>query len=150
MPLYAETRVIPYAASQVYHLVSDVGSYPEFLPWCLEAHILRKTDQEMVADLVVGQGPLQGTFRSSVGLTPFSRIEVRYAGGPLKHLAVKWLFTPIDSEPQESCRVDFEVDLSLQSVLLSKMMELFWSEAVRRMGDAFEERAHMLYGDQGG
>jgi len=38
MPTHAEKRVMPYSAEQMYALIADVGSYPEFLPWCAAAH----------------------------------------------------------------------------------------------------------------
>lgn len=32
MPTHSETRALPYTAQQMYDLVADVASYPEFLP----------------------------------------------------------------------------------------------------------------------
>ncbi|MEO1313612.1 MAG: SRPBCC family protein, partial [Pseudomonadota bacterium] len=39
MPTHTEDRRMPYSADQLYDLVADIGSYPQFLPWCSAARI---------------------------------------------------------------------------------------------------------------
>jgi len=58
MPSHSENRVMPYTAQQMYDLVTDVESYPKFLPWCAAARIRSvQPDGEarrlMLADLVI-------------------------------------------------------------------------------------------------
>ena len=56
MPTHTETRVLPYTAQQMYDLVSDVESYPQFLPWNSAARIRSRTprpDGSEVIDLTV-------------------------------------------------------------------------------------------------
>jgi coenzyme Q-binding protein COQ10 len=48
------THFMPYTPEQLFDLVADIEKYPEFLPWCVAARILSKTDKEIVADLSVG------------------------------------------------------------------------------------------------
>ena len=45
MPTHSETRPLPYTAQQMYDLVADVASYPQFLPWTAAARI--KSTKEM-------------------------------------------------------------------------------------------------------
>ena len=54
MPTHAERRVLPYTPRQLYDLVSDVGRYPEFLPWCVAARIRERSERLIVADLAIG------------------------------------------------------------------------------------------------
>ena len=44
------------------------------------------------------------------------------------------------------CRIDFFVDFEFRSRLMQKLIEVLFSEAVRRMVGAFEKRAQDLYG----
>lgn len=37
MPQISRTALVPYSAEQMYQLVNDVQSYPQFLPGALEA-----------------------------------------------------------------------------------------------------------------
>ena len=46
------------------------------------------------------------------------------------------------------CRVGFFVDFEFKSRLLQRLIEVLFSEAVRRMVGAFEKRARDLYGSQ--
>ena len=48
------SALLPFAARQMYALVNDVERYPEFLPWCENAEILVRKDDEMVARLMKG------------------------------------------------------------------------------------------------
>lgn len=39
MPTHAERRLIAYSVEQLFDLVADVGKYPHFLPWCVNARV---------------------------------------------------------------------------------------------------------------
>ena len=144
MPTHAEQRVIGYSPEQVYNLVADVERYPEFLPWCLAARIRRRDEKLIVADLVIGFRMIRERFTSRVGLDEAGRrIDVVYAEGPFKYLNNHWVF----EDHPEGCLIDFYVDFEFRSKLLQKMMEALFHEAVKRMVQSFETRAHALYGD---
>ena len=40
MPQISRTALVPYSAEQMYQLVNDVQSYPQFLPGCTGSRIL--------------------------------------------------------------------------------------------------------------
>ena len=42
MHKYSNSIVLPFNARQLYEIVIDVESYPEFLPWCLSSRIVKK------------------------------------------------------------------------------------------------------------
>ncbi len=46
MKKIARTALLPYSAEQVFNIVNDVASYPEFLPWCGGSSVLSETDYE--------------------------------------------------------------------------------------------------------
>ena len=71
-------------------------------------------------------------------------INVRYAEGPFRYLTNKWRFLP----HEEGCEIDFYVDFEFNSRLLQSVIETLFTEAVRRMVQAFETRADALYGKQ--
>src|SRR3546814_14897941 len=65
---HSETRELPYSPDQMFDLVSDIGSYAQFLPWVVGVRIRSRTEQEILADLLVGFGPLREKFTSRVTL----------------------------------------------------------------------------------
>ena len=86
MPTHAEQRFLPYAPEKLYDLVADIERYPEFLPWCVGARVLRREDRVIFADLMIGFKMIRETFTSKVTLTPSDRVDVDYQKGPFKHL----------------------------------------------------------------
>ncbi|MGE4351599.1 MAG: type II toxin-antitoxin system RatA family toxin [Bdellovibrionales bacterium] len=142
MPHHFEKRTVPYSCEQMYNLVADVERYPDFLPWCQKATVIRHGEDQMKAILAVGHKSFHETFTSLVSLTPPSGITVEYGGGPLKHLNTRWTFTPLEGN---RCEITFDLSFSFKSFLLSAMMDLFFDKAFRRMVSAFEERAQELY-----
>jgi coenzyme Q-binding protein COQ10 len=141
MPTHAEERVLPYTPEQLFALVADIERYPEFLPWCVGARIREREANLVVADLIIGFRMVRERFTSRVSLDPPQRIDVAYAEGPFRHLNNHWSFSP---DPA-GCRVGFFVDFEFKSRLLQRLIEVLFSEAVRRMVGAFEKRARDLY-----
>jgi coenzyme Q-binding protein COQ10 len=142
MPTHAEHRVLPYTPEQMFPLVADVERYPEFLPWCVAARIRERRPDFINADLVIGFRMFRERFTSHVKLDPPNRIDVTYTDGPFRYLNNHWTFERVPG----GCRVDFFVDFEFKSRVLQKVIEMLFSEAVRRMVAAFESRAQQLYG----
>ena len=142
MPTHAEQRLLPYAPDQLYALVADVERYPEFLPWCVGARIRERRPDLVVADLIIGFKMFRERFASRVRLDPPRRIDVEYREGPFKYLNNHWIFERVPG----GCRIDFFVDFEFKSKILQRVIEVLFSEAVRRMVAAFEGRAQQLYG----
>ncbi len=148
MPTHTEQRLLPYAPELVFDMVADVGRYPEFLPWCVATRIHRRTEDRLMADVIVGFKMIREKFTSDVRLDrPGLVIAVRYLDGPFRHLENHWRFETADvgGEP-DGCLVDFYIDFEFRSAVLRKLMGALFEEAVSRMVGAFERRATDLYG----
>ena len=149
MPRIDETRTVPYTPDQMYDLVADVASYPEFLPWTAAARIRSREDmgdhEVMEADLVVGFKGFRERFGSRVRLFPDAkRIETEYLDGPFRHLKSEWTFR----EAAEGCEVRFWVDFEFRNPIFKRLIGVVFDEAMRRIIGAFEGRARKLYGDR--
>jgi coenzyme Q-binding protein COQ10 len=143
MPRHAETRALSYSPEQMFDLVADVGRYQEFLPWVIATRIRQHDERAILADLIVGFGPLRETFTSRVALARPSAIDVDYVEGPLKRLHNCWRFRAGDNG---GCLVDFTVDFTFRSRTFEAIAGRMFGEAVRKMVAAFEARAVALYG----
>ena len=138
-----ETRVVPYTADQMFELVADVARYPEFLPWITAARIKSRSGDVFTADVLVGFKTFREKFTSRVTLDrPAYAILAEYIEGPFKHLTNRWHFEPADG----SCTVDFDIDFAFKMRLLEQLIGALFDRAVMKMTDAFEKRAHTLYG----
>ncbi|HRJ60969.1 MAG TPA: type II toxin-antitoxin system RatA family toxin [Azospirillaceae bacterium] len=143
MPTHAEKRRLPYTPEEMFRLVADIESYPQFLPWCVAARIRRREGDVLFADLMIGFKLVRERFTSKVTLDqPSARIHVQYTDGPFHYLNNHWIFLP----DGDGCIVDFFVDFEFRSKTLQKIMGVLFNEAVKRMVHAFETRAEQLYG----
>ncbi|MHC0052842.1 type II toxin-antitoxin system RatA family toxin [Actibacterium sp. D379-3] len=148
MPSHSEIRTLPYSAAQMYDLVADVASYPQFLPWTAAARIRSRTPVEggevMEADLVVSFKVFRERFGSRVTLWPEARrIDTEYLDGPFKHMKSTWAFRDL---PEGGCEVDFFVDFEFRNRVLQGVIGVVFNEAMQRIVRAFEARAQALYG----
>lgn len=143
MPIHKEERLLSYNAEQIFDLVIAVDRYPEFLPWCLSANIIKEVDQTIDADLVIGFKMLRQRFISRITSRRPDWIEVIPISGPFKRMNNSWRFK---TQSEDTCMIDFYVDFEFRSRLLNKVMGALFQEAVRRMVGAFEKRAFELYG----
>jgi len=142
MPTHAEKRVLRYAPEQIFDMVADVQRYPEFLPWCVGARVLTRSETALTADLTIGFKMFRESFRSQVTLDRPHRVEVRYLNGPFRYLNNQWKISPHPLGTE----VDFFVDFEFRSKLLQAVIGTVFNEAVRLMVRAFERRAMQLYG----
>lgn len=127
----------------MYALVADVRRYPEFIPWILAVRVRSDSETEMLADCIVGYKGLRESFTSRVHKQPVSRIHVDYVDGPLRHLHNEWGFA---DAPDGGCIVDFTVEFTFRNSLFERMATQLFDAGVRRLTQAFEDRAAALYG----
>ena len=90
MPRHNEQRELPYPPSLLFDVVADIEFYPEFLPWCLATRIRERSDNVIVADMMIGFRGLKESFTSHVTLNkPKLKIDVTYEDGPFKYMKNK-------------------------------------------------------------
>jgi coenzyme Q-binding protein COQ10 len=146
MPTHAEERFLPYTPEQLFDLVAAVERYPEFLPWCVGARVLRREGNVLYADLIIGFKMVRETFTSKVTLNRPERIDVEYQKGPFRRLTNHWVF----KREGDGTVIDFYIDFEFHSRLLRNLIGPLFNEAVRRMVSAFETRARSVYGEPEG
>jgi coenzyme Q-binding protein COQ10 len=146
MPRHSETRQLPYTPEQMFDLVADVARYAEFLPWVAAVRVRSNSSTEMVADLIVGFKALRERFTSRVHKQRPGHIHVDYLEGPLKHLSNDWKFRP---DGKGGTLVDFCVDFAFKNRVFEALAGQMFDMALRKMINAFEERAAVLYGAGG-
>ncbi|HRK97238.1 MAG: type II toxin-antitoxin system RatA family toxin [Alphaproteobacteria bacterium] len=142
MPTYSETKTLPYSVDQMFDLVIDIEKYPDFLPWCIDCKIIKRNDDWIYANLVIGYKLFKEWFLSKIHIEDDKTIQVEYVNGPLRYLSNKWKFIPHDDG---SSTVDFYVDFEFKNAVFEKIMGVFFNEIAKRMVSAFVERADQLY-----
>lgn len=123
---------------QVYAVIDDVGSYPQFIPWCRHATVLSRTPAEVVATLGVQQGPVHGEFTTRNRLEPGRGIHMQLVSGPFRALEGEWRLAPIAGG---GCRVELEMRFAFKSAITGVLFESRFAETLASLVDAFVSRA---------
>jgi coenzyme Q-binding protein COQ10 len=150
MPQHKEIKILPYSAKQMFDLVMDVESYPQFLPWCLAAKITNRfSDNHLNADLVINfkgfSQKYSSDIRSSKTTDDEFLVSVVAIDGPFKSLVNSWIFKDlpdISVNDNSSCEIEFLIDFEFRSIILGKIIGVVFEKATNKMIDAFEKRAH--------
>ena len=146
MPKASVKRSIECNKTQLINLVLDIEKYPIFVPFCLDSKVYEKKEKGdlilIVADLTIGKGPFQDTYKSDVQFNKKKdSIYVTNLDGPLKHLENKWNF----EQKNKITEVSFEVDFELKNSFLNIVMTKSFQFGLDKIADAFQKRADYLF-----
>ena len=143
MASISKSSSVPYTAQQMYDLVNDIESYPEYLQWCSEAHIDVPGVKQLNASLTLQAGKIKQTFSTHNTMVPGQEINIRLLKGPFKHLNGKWQFTDQDND---CCLITFNMDFEYKNRIVKMALSSVFNKIVDTMVDSFTQRAHELYG----
>ncbi len=141
MKIIKKTVVVPHSAASMFDLVSDVPTYPEFLPWCASACILETTEQGKIAELGISLGALQHSFVTHNHEKFGQQIDMHLVRGPFSHLEGHWLFTPLAEGEQAVCRIDFNLHYCFSSKILALLTAPAFDQIAHTLVDSFIRRA---------
>ena len=146
MTSHAEIKYLPYTAKEMFDLVADISSYPEFLPWCAAARVRKEVEKgevkQIEADLVISFKVFREKFGSLVLLDSSNYvIETDYIDGPFRYMHSVWSF----ENCKEGCEVKFAVNFEFKNAMLQSIIGLVFNDAMQRIVRAFERRASDLY-----
>lgn len=136
--------ILGYSCEQMYSLVNDVKSYPEFLPWCAAATVMSHTDTEMLGELTIRKGKLEKTFSTRNELSLNESITMNLENGPFKHMQGLWHFKILS---EQACKVSFSLDFVFDSKLLALTLGPIFSKIADTMIGSFQQRAQQIYGN---
>jgi coenzyme Q-binding protein COQ10 len=139
---YQDIKTISYPIELLFDVVIDVARYPEFLPWCAAARILKVESQSVFyAELVINFKGLAEKYTSKITMTKPNEVLVQAISGPFKHLTNTWKLKQVDNHTE----VFFEIDFEFNSKLLESFAGLFFDKAVTKMVAAFENEVKRQY-----
>ena len=127
--------------AQLFTLINDIESYPQFLPWCIHARVQSRSPQQIVATLGVRQGALHGEFTTRNTLEPDRRIAMHLVSGPFRLLQGEWRLTPIEAN---GCRVDLAMTFAFHNPLTAVLFERSFAATIGSLVEAFVVRARQL------
>lgn len=127
----------------MYALVADIASYPEFLPWCGGARILRQEEDAVEAQITIVYRGVHKTFTTRNLLQKDRMMEMRLVEGPFRRLHGYWLFTALH---EQACKVELDLDFEVANRLVGTVLNPVFGAIANEMVTAFHQRAAERYG----
>ena len=132
-----------YSAKQMYVLVEDVESYPEFLPWCGAATLHWREGDVLEGSVEMHLAGLRRSFRTRNRMREFEAIDMELVEGPFSHLSGGWHFKSLD---QLGCKVSLDVEFEVRSRTTDRLLGRYFEDICNSLVDAFVRRAEDIYG----
>ena len=148
MPTFRTSHIVNHTPQQMFDLVADMESYPQFVPLCQSLKVRRRFitpggAETALADMTVGYKSIREKMTTRVVLDRQAlRITSEYVDGPFSHLENMWSFA--DAEGGK-CRVDFYIAYEFRSRTLAVLMGNMFDAAFRKFASAFEARADQMF-----
>lgn len=121
MPKISRSALVPYSAQQMYQLVNDVASYPQFLPGCTGSRIIAANAEEMTAAVDVSKAGISKTFSTRNTLTDGQCISMQLVDGPFRQLS------------GDACKVELHLDFEFTNVLIELAFGKVFKELASNM-----------------
>lgn len=137
------SALVPYSAHEMFALVADIASYPQFLPWCGGARIVSASEDEVIAAIDIAYGGVHKTFTTRNLLQRDKMMELRLLEGPFSQLQGFWRFAALD---ERACRISLDLEFEISNKLLGAMLGRVFATLAGDMVEGFHRRAQQLYG----
>lgn len=136
------SALVKHSAAQMYELVKDIESYPQFMPGCDGAKILKQEENTVVATLVLSKSGIQQSFTTRNQMQSNEHIHIELEDGPFKVFRGRWDF--IELEPGAS-KVVFQLEYEFSNFLLGVTAGKLIQNVAGDQVDAICKRADLVY-----
>lgn len=138
------TALVLHPAMDMFRLVQDVLSYPEFLSWCIRTELHEQTVEQQLASLEVKVSGVTQKFTTRNRFVPGEKLTMSLVEGPFRRLSGEWLF---DQLGDDGSKVTLVLEFDFSSRVLSSAFRRGFAHIADRLVDDFCKRADAVYGN---
>lgn len=138
-----------YTPHEMYELVSDVQSYPAFLPWCIKAEVLEQRADGVTARLHLSYLGVQQAFTTRNTHAVDESVRLELVDGPFSALTGVWRFIPLpaaEGANAKACKVDFDLRYAFRKGALEALVSPVFDRVANTFVDSFVKRAEQVHG----
>lgn len=137
------SALVMHGAEQMFDLVNDVASYPQFLPGCRGVEVLYSDEKTLEARLELARAGIRQSFVTRNRLERPDRMSMTLVEGPFQEFTGLWRFTAL---AEGACKVSFSLSFSLKNRLVAAAAGKLFSDLADRMVGVMCARADQVYG----
>jgi ribosome-associated toxin RatA of RatAB toxin-antitoxin module len=89
------SALVPFTAEQMFALVEDIESYPQFVPWVTTARLIERTESEVIGTLEMHRAGVREAFTTRNSLRRPREIVLTLVEGPFRELMGRWTFDAV-------------------------------------------------------
>ena len=138
----SRSALVPYSAEDMFCLVNDVASYPQFMDGCQSVEIIEHTEQLMVASLCLKKAGIEVNLTTKNQLVPGVSIEMSLQDGPFSSFKGFWKFKAL-SDSASKLSLDLEFEFKRRG--LGSLATGMFSGVANNLVDALCRRADEVY-----
>lgn len=147
------SALVTFSAQQMFDLVNDIASYPEYMDNCVGAEVLEQGQgsqdegsqgqSTMVARLDLKKGGVSYSFTTCNTLVPPGSIIMDLQQGPFKRLSGVWSFKALTDS---ACKVMLDLEFEFNSLSVGIASSGLFTSVANNLVDALSKRAQEVYG----
>ncbi len=137
-----------YSPREMYDLVTAIGTYPQFLPWCDRAEVVQHHEDGVTARVGLAYAGVRHAFTTRNTHAVAEQVVMRLVDGPFSSLDGVWAFRPIAAPGIErpACRVELDLRYAFSSRALELVVSPVFDRVANTLVDSFVTRAEQVYG----
>lgn len=137
------SAMVKYSPAQMFDLVNEVEAYPKRFPWCVDAEIIERQDDVLVARLDLKFAGFRQSFTTRNTVDRPSELHMSLVDGPFRSLDGVWDFMALGDV---GCKIAFALDFDYAGKLGGSALKLGFQGLAGRMVDDFCREAGRVYG----
>ena len=134
---------VNFSAEQMFFLVDDIKSYPEFLPWCTKTIIHERTESSVRATIILSKSGVSSKFTTCNTMISSQKIDLLLEDGPFSYFKGGWNFLDLGDQ---GSKVEFNLKFKFKNSLLDTTLGSFFESICDEQVNAFVHRAGKIYG----
>jgi len=144
MPVVSKSALVHHSAAEMYELVCDFESYPDFLPWCSNSRLISRSEHEICGELEVSRVGIRQRFSTCNTLVKNRRMDISLREGPFRKLEGGWRFTPLR---EDASKVELVLEFEFSGKLIDAAFGRVFNHIANTLVDAFCKRADEVYSE---
>jgi ribosome-associated toxin RatA of RatAB toxin-antitoxin module len=138
-----KSALVKFSALQMYELVADIESYPQFLPWCSGSRILRRENDIVEGEIQIAKAGFHKSFATRNRLEQGGKIYLSLLDGPFSSLDGVWNFLALR---EDASKISLDLEFEISGKLTSLAFGPVFNQICNTMVSSFTQRAKAIYG----
>lgn len=142
MSTIQRSALVQYSAEQMFDLVNDIASYPQFMQGCDLAEVLEQDDDHLIGKLSLSKAGMSQTFTTHNSLMRPEAISMKLVEGNFSSFSARWVFLSLSDK---ACKISLHMTFEFSSGLMDMALQAMFNSSANALVDSVVERAKQIY-----